>query len=151
MASKQYLLLVLGVIIVAAAIMFGIRSFRNNRARVHKSILINQMTSFYSDATTFRKKSKILGGGSGTYLGFKPAGATEYQSISEATAYFKVELINANYFVQTDKDNNHLKIIASSKIYGDGTDALDGNNSCIAATFDAEGRLKSGYEFTGNW
>jgi hypothetical protein len=151
MASKQYLLLVLGVIIVASAILFGIKSFRNNHLRNHQTVLINQIASYLNEARLYRKTLEIFGGGNGSYVGFTPAGATSHLSSEQDSDYYRLELINAVYYVQSITEDQ-LSIIASSKLYGDGDNVKNENNSLIIGTFDGDGQIsQDGYVYRGKW
>lgn len=150
MGSQQLLLLVLGTIIVGAAIVFGIGQFHNSGVHSHQSELISQINNYVGEAMAYRKKPKILGGGGDSFVGFNPGG-TDYKISSVTLGCVKVELENANFFIES-YFNDRLKIIASSKIYGEGNHWPNAYNARIVAVFDKNGKIdKDGFQISGHW
>ncbi|MEM1054630.1 MAG: hypothetical protein AAGI52_03815 [Bacteroidota bacterium] len=71
MGQQQLLLLVLGVIIVALAVLVGIFAFSENRRESAKDELVTATTRIASDAIAWSFSAAALGGGGGD-----PAGIT---------------------------------------------------------------------------
>ena len=150
MGQQQLLLLVLGAVIAGAAIVFGINQFHNNGVHSHQSELIAHINVYVGEALAYRSKPKMLGGGGGSYIGFNPGG-TDYKISSNTQGCVKVELESANFFVES-YFNDRLKIIASSKVYGEGNHWPNSYNARIVAVFDNKGKLnKDGFSVSGRW
>ncbi len=150
MGSQQLLLLVLGTIIVGVAIVFGIHQFHNNGVHSHRSELIIQMNNYVGEAIAYRSKPKMLGGGAGSFVGFNPCGI-DYKISSVTLGCVKVELESVNIFIES-YFNDKLKIIASSKMYGEGNHWSNAYNARITAVFDNNGRIDNkGFVVSGQW
>lgn len=150
MGTKELLLLVLGAIIVGAAIVVGIEQFHNNGVHQHQSVLIQQINTYVGEALAYRRKPKMLGGGGGSFVGFNPGG-TDYTISSVTLGCVKVETEDANYFIES-YFNDRLKIIASSKIYGEGNHWPNSYNARIVAVFNKNGNIdKNGLQISGKW
>ena len=70
MGNQQLLLITLGVIIVAIAVVVGINMFSNSFAEQVKDMAILKVNDIGMRANIYRKKSVELGGGDGSYEGF---------------------------------------------------------------------------------
>lgn len=71
MGQQQLLLIVLGVIIVGIAIVFAITLFRQGAIDNKRDLLMNEGISLATMATSYYKKSEMLGGGGNSFEGWK--------------------------------------------------------------------------------
>jgi len=135
---------------VAASIVFGIHAFHNSGVSAQQSALIGQINNYVGEAMAYRQKPKMLGGGGGSFVGFNPGG-TDYKISPVTLGCVKVELESANIFIES-YFNDRLKIIASSKVYGEGNHWPNAYDARIVAVFDKNGRIdKNGFQISGKW
>ena len=71
MGSQQLLLIILGVIIVAIAIAFGIYVFDTMAVSSNKDGLLNDVNDVSSDAFAYYQRAQIMGGGNGSFTGYR--------------------------------------------------------------------------------
>jgi hypothetical protein len=71
MGQQQFLLTVLGVIIVGVSIRVGFRMVDAQYMQQSRDQLISHMQIVYASAEAFATKTKRQGGGAGTYTGFR--------------------------------------------------------------------------------
>lgn len=78
MGTKQLLLIILGVIVVGTAVVVSLEVFDTQFSGQIKDMAIQQMNELGTYAKTYRAKPKDIGGGGGSYKGFKiPAAIRE--------------------------------------------------------------------------
>jgi len=151
MGTKELLLLVLGAIIVGAAIVFGINQFHNHGVQSHQSALILQMNTLWGDLLAYKNKPVVLGGGGGSFDGFQPINAGPFKTSKAAKGGARFETEEAVYYVEYfTKDR--IRIIASSKIYGNGARTGNVGSSRIVAVFNKNQKLNNkGFRIVGVW
>ena len=89
MGTQQLLFIVLGVIAVSVAVLAGINYFQSQAVESNRDQVIIDLNSLANMAQAYYKKSKQLGGGERSFVGFElPDNLTE-------TAAGTFELINA--------------------------------------------------------
>jgi len=71
MGTQQIFLIILGAIIVAAAIYFGTSIFQQNSADANRDLVSHDVTYIAVDAQVYFKKPKELQGGGLDYTGFE--------------------------------------------------------------------------------
>ena len=71
MGTQQMYLIVLGAIIVAVAIYFGISLFKSNASDANRDLVAHDVTYIAVDAQVFYKKPKERQGGGLDYTGFE--------------------------------------------------------------------------------
>ncbi|MBI5214579.1 MAG: hypothetical protein HY960_02380 [Ignavibacteriae bacterium] len=70
MGQQQLLLIILSVCIVAVAIAVGITIYNSWSIQSNKDGLMNDLSEISSLAYGYYSRAQIMGGGSGTYVGF---------------------------------------------------------------------------------
>ena len=65
------LLIIIGVIIISIAIAVGIELFGATSVSSNKDAIVNDMNNIAADAYQFRVRLKTMGGGGGSYAGYK--------------------------------------------------------------------------------
>lgn len=70
MGQQQLLLVILGVIIVAIAISFGIYIFNSSSISSNKDGLMSDINDVASDAFAYFQRAKLMGGGNGSFTGY---------------------------------------------------------------------------------
>lgn len=152
MGISQILLIVLSVIIVGVAISTGIYMLHQQNVSIHRQMMIARMNEIVAMALAHKETPASMGGGDGSYIGFTLAGSKESpQPGSNSPGGFWLEDTEVNYFVEW-YFNNRLKIIASSKIFGEGKYWNNTYNARIEAVFDSNGRIDNkGFVITGDW
>lgn len=71
MGQKQLLLIVLGLIIVGAAIVVGVNLFRANAANNNRESLTVELNNIAGFAVQYYSKTKEQGGGDKSFIGFE--------------------------------------------------------------------------------
>lgn len=99
MGQQQLLLVVLGVIVVAVAIVVGIRLFQAQYDSAIVELAINRFTDIGSQGLLYYKKPASMGGGGGSFAGYNFAAENNeldytYQTYTNAYAtYIEIYLI----------------------------------------------------------
>jgi hypothetical protein len=114
--QQQLLLSILGLLIVAIAIAAGIAAMSTNNVLSNRDSIISDINLISSEAYAYRSKPSAVGGGSGSYLGYRISSALRSTG-------------NATYTVTAAA--NSVIIVANSREY-------TGNS--ITAVVDAQGR-----------
>jgi len=127
MGSQQLLLIILGVIIVAVAIAFGIYVFNDMAVQSNKDGLLNDLNDVSSDAFAYFQRATMMGGGNGSYTGY----VVNHTYVSNEHGDISVTVAGSG---------RSIDILATSR-NGYGT---------ITATLDDKGKLTSP-EFTGEF
>jgi len=74
MGQQQLLLLILGIVIVSAAVIFGIQAFDENRVKSREDSEVHKMMDLASQAQAWKSRPVLMGGGRATnpadYSGF---------------------------------------------------------------------------------
>lgn len=164
MGTQQILQIVLAVIIVGTAVLVGIGMFSRQSLTTHQRGIISQMHTYVVDAVAYKKTSRTLGGGNGSFWGYTPSGAEAYNRHVGSPANYGIRIVTpeVNYFIEFWAEGSYpqrIKIIASSKLYGEGNYWTNTYNARITANYDAAGQLirhatnanLKGYMFSGNW
>lgn len=164
MGTQQLLLIVLGVIVVGIAITVGILMFNRQAMLLHRQEIVAQMNNYVTDALAYKRTPRSLGGGSGTFWGFNPTGSEEYSAHigSPANTGLRIITPTVNYFIEYWAEGSYpqrIKIIASSKVYGQGNSWSNTYNARITANYDANGQIiiirsnanLNGYMISGDW
>lgn len=152
MGTQQTLLIVLSVIIVGIAIAAGLQIQHVHAVNNHQQIMIARINDFVFQALAYRKTPAIQGGGEGSFIEFTPAGAVESDHVSSnSPGAVKLLEEDANYFIEW-YFNDRLKIIASSKLFGEGNYWNNTYNARIVAVFNNNGMVDAdGFQISGNW
>jgi hypothetical protein len=152
MGTSQTLMLVLAVIIIGVSVASGISMFNRQAKISHRQAIIDRINSLVTDALVYRKTPVSMGGGSGSYIGYTPPGAEPSTHVaSNSPGGLKLVEEEVNYFIEW-YFNDRLKIIASSKVYGEGNYWNNTYNARITAVFDSNGDIDvNGFEISGDW
>ncbi len=152
MGNNQMLLIVLGVIIVGVAIAAGAMYMNHQLKQNHKQEMLAMINYFMTQGMEYRRTPITHGGGEGSFIGFTPSGAEPSTHVSGSSpGAVKVEFNNVIYYIEW-YFNDRLKIIASSKVYGEGHPWPNSYNARITAVYDNQGNIdKNGFEFSGDW
>jgi len=152
MGTQQILLLILSVIIIGIAVAAGLQMQHAQAVNNHRQIMIARINDLVHQALAYRKTPVQQGGGGGSYLGFIPAGAVESNHVGpNSPGGVKLEEEDANYFIEW-YFNDRLKIIASSKLFGEGHYWNNTYNARITAVFDKNGVIdQNGFQISGDW
>jgi len=152
MGTSQILMLVLSVILIGVSIVVGISMFGNQAKLQHRRAMIDRINQLVNGALLYRKTPVSMGGGGQSYVGYTPSGAVPSSHVGGSSAGgLKLEEEEVNYFVEW-YFNDRLKIIASSKVYGEGNSWNNTYNARITAVFNSEGKVDSnGFEISGDW
>jgi hypothetical protein len=127
MGQQQLLLILLGIVIVGAAIAVGILIYSSQSVESNRDALVGDINNVSSAAWGYYMRAQILGGGGGTFLGFvapQVLVANDDGSITWVVA----------------SDGKSVTFTASSK-YGYGT---------VTATVNDAGSI-SAFTFTGDF
>lgn len=164
MSLQQILMVVLGVILVGIAVSVGIVMFNDQLKKAHQREILAQMNSLVTEAIVYKKMPRSSGGGNGSFLGYSPPGSEAYSNHigSPANSGAMISTNDVNYFIELWAEGafpQRIKIIASSKIYGEGNYWQNTYNARIVASYDAQGKLlggstnpnQNGITFTGDW
>lgn len=85
MGQQQLLLIVLGVIIVGAAVVAGIEMFTAQETESRKDAVVNEALNLANHIQQFYLKPSEMGGGDGSYVGYIiPSGMTSTGTVSNA-------------------------------------------------------------------
>ncbi|MCF7815203.1 MAG: hypothetical protein K9N40_12060 [Candidatus Cloacimonetes bacterium] len=152
MGNQQFLLIVLSVIIIGIAIAAGLQIQHVQAVSSHRQIMISRMNDLLFQAIAYWKTPAVQGGGGGSFVGFTPAGAVDSDHVaSNSPGAVKLLEEDANYFIEW-YFNDRLKIIASSKLFGEGNYWNNTYNARIVAVFDKNGNVDAnGFQISGNW
>src|SRR5262245_53133155 len=71
MGQQQLLLIILGVIIVGIAIAVGISMFSSSSVQAYKDAIVNDLNNLAADAYQYKIRPTTMGGGGGSYGGYK--------------------------------------------------------------------------------
>ncbi len=71
MGTNQFLLMVLSLIIIGASIRIGINQYQAAEIEQNKDGLLTSLRTISTNALIFRTKGTSMGGGKGSYVGFK--------------------------------------------------------------------------------
>ena len=66
MGQQQLLLLILGIVIVSAAVMYGIQAFDENRVKSREDSEVHKLMDLASQAQAWKSKPVLMGGGRAT-------------------------------------------------------------------------------------
>lgn len=121
MGQQQLLLIVLGVIIVGAAIVVGINLFKANAVEAKRNNVTNELVNLAAMAQQYYQKPTALGGGSRTFNGWQipPSlrttanGSFEIENIGEQ----EITLIGTGNEVVTGNDSVQVQIKISPDTY----------------------------------
>jgi hypothetical protein len=69
MGQQQLVLIVLGMIVIAIAIVIGVSLFYDNASSSSRDSVVNDLTNYASRAHMFYRRSKALGGGGQSFTG----------------------------------------------------------------------------------
>jgi len=152
MGTSQILLLVLSVILIGVSVATGISMFNRQAKIQHRQAMIERINELVTGALLYRKTLVSMGGGGQSYVGYTPSGAVESDHVAGNSAGgLKLEEGEVNYFIEW-YFNDRLKIIASSKVYGEGNYWNNTYNARITAVFNSEGEVDSnGFDLSGDW
>ena len=67
MAQSQFLLIILGVIIVGIAVVLGVRGFQEGEMRARKDRIVEESTRIAASAALWKEQTTIHGGGRDVY------------------------------------------------------------------------------------
>ncbi|MBF8296858.1 MAG: hypothetical protein HW389_3403 [Bacteroidetes bacterium] len=104
MGQQQFLLTVLGVVIIGISIRIGFRIVDAQYMQQSRDQLISHMQTVYGYAEAFATKTKKQGGGAGTYTGFRLP-----KNMSQLTS---------GTFTATVSGTTNLTIVGTGKIKG---------------------------------
>jgi hypothetical protein len=151
MGTRQLLLITLSIVIVGIAVAIGFSMFNEQAKTAHRNMIISRMTNFVVEALQHRKIMQA-NTGEATYVGYKPMGAVDSGHVAgNSPGGVKLETDQVNYFIEW-YFNDKLKIIASSKVYGEGNYWQNDYNARIIAVFDNKGEVdEDGFQIMGNW
>lgn len=152
MSTQQIILIIIVVVVVGIAFSTGIIAYQKMSLDSHRQSIMHQMTIYVTEAIAYRKLPGSLGGGNGSFVGYYPANAVDSDHVSgNSPGGVKVETTEVNYFIEW-YFNDRLKIIASSKLYGEGHYWPNTYNARITAIFDKDGNVdEDGFVITGDW
>jgi len=95
----------MAVILVGAAIAIGIFMFGTNNSTANRDAIIEDLNNLGSDAYSYCRKPTVMGGGSGSYVGY---------AISDKSGWGPGNA-NATYTV-TSASGSRIQLTATSKI-----------------------------------
>lgn len=152
MGSQQILLIALVIIIIGISVVVGIKMFHQQNVSTHRQGIIQRMNILVSQALAYRRMPKNLAGGGGSFIGFRPENAVDSEHVSGSSpGAVKLSEENVNYFIEW-YFLDRLKIIASSKMFGEGNYWPNSYNARIVAVFDNQGNVDhNGFQISGDW
>ena len=151
MGLSQILLIVLSVVIVGVSISVGIYMFHQQNVAIHRQMMIARMNEFVGYGLAHYHTPLSLGGGGGSFEGFAPAGWEESNQPSSNSGGVLLSEKEVNYFIEW-YFNDRLKIIASSKTFGEGNYWKNTYNARIEAVYDNNGNVDAkGFVVSGDW
>jgi hypothetical protein len=71
MGSQQMLLIIVGVLMVGLMIAIGITMFGDNASASNRDAIANDLAAHASRAQVYQKRPKSIGGGGGSFQGFR--------------------------------------------------------------------------------
>ena len=152
MGSSQILLLILSVILIGVSVAAGIGVFKAQVKIAHRQAILIRINELVLQSQVYRKTPVSMGGGGQSYVGFTPLGAVESDHVaSSSPGGLKLEEKEVIYYIEW-YFNDQLKIIASSKVYGEGNSWNNTYNARVIAVFNSKGEIDSkGFEISGDW
>ncbi len=72
MGQQQLIILVLGAIIVGLAVYGGLQLMHSYNQSNEQDLILQQMNSVLAEARSYALKTRSLGGGEGSFIGFSP-------------------------------------------------------------------------------
>ena len=160
MGLQQILMIVLSVILVGSSIALGIYMFNQQAMKAHQNEMISAINMYVGEALAYKKTPTMLGGGGGSFHGFKPAGGSTdnhklgWFSKAEGNSAVVAETNKINFWFEFWPDNashkRRLVIVASSKVYGNGDPADGPGKALIRMEFDANGNILPNFTRMGN-
>jgi hypothetical protein len=121
MGQQQLLLIILGVIIVGIAIAVGITMFSASSIQSNKDAIVNDLNNLAANAFQYRIRPSTMGGGSGSYGGYKIPSQLQSNSNGSYTPTTAVAA-NAQSFTFTGSSSSY-------------------SGSTVTATIDSTGKL----------
>lgn len=119
MGQQQLLLILIGIIAVGVAIAIGIGLYAGQSVINNKDNLLNSLNFVSADAWSFYQRANIMGGGSGSYVGYRPPMGLRNNDDGTIEAF-------------DESGGKSLRLLATSR-YGYGTVTIvedqTGNNS----------------------
>jgi hypothetical protein len=133
---------------VGIAVSVGIVMFNDQLKKAHQREILAQMNSLVTEAIVY-KKCPDPPEVNGSFLGYSPPGSEAYSNHigSPANSGAMISTNDVNYFIELWAEGafpQRIKIIASSKIYGEGNYWQNTYNARIVASYDAQGKLLGG-------
>ena len=117
----------------------------------HQSALIIEMNDIWADALAYKSKPVVLGGGGGVFEGYQPINAGPFMTSKSAKGGARFETQDAVYYLEYFA-KDRVRIVASSKVYGNGARTGNKNNSRIVAVFNKNQKLnRKGFSIVGVW
>jgi len=152
MGTSQILLLILSVILIGVSVVVGISMFNTQAMISHRQAIVDRINKIVVQALLYRKTPISMGGGGQSFVGYTPSGAVESSHVGASSpGGLKLEEEEVIYYIEW-YFNDRLKIIASSKVYGEGNYWNNTYNARITAIFDSEGKIDAnGFEISGDW
>jgi hypothetical protein len=97
MGQQQLLLVLLGVIIIGAAIVIGIFVFGDNAVSENRDAISNDLIALAGRAQTYYRRPRVYGGGNNSFMGITIESLTSKPSNANGT--YSVTSVNANQVV----------------------------------------------------
>jgi hypothetical protein len=114
MGQQQLLLVLLGVIIVGAAIIIGISMFGDNAVSENRDAMSNDLIALGGRAQTYYRRPRVYGGGNNSFMGLTIGTLTS--KASNANGTYSVTSVGANEVmldavgVEFGSDGNRLSV-----------------------------------------
>ncbi len=113
MGQQQLLLIVLGTIIVAVAVVVGINMFTTGAVNAERDALLQDVNNVASSAASYWRKPAVLGGGARTFVGVTDI--TEFGAdSSNANGNFVMSSITSAQFTLTATGSNEGVVIVAT-------------------------------------
>jgi len=97
MGQQQLLLILLGVIIIGAAIVIGISLFGDNAISENRDAISNDLIALGGRAQTYYRRPRVYGGGNNSFMGITIGTLTS--KASNANGTYSVTSVSANQVV----------------------------------------------------
>jgi len=121
MGQQQLLLIVLAVIIVGVAVLWGIGLFRGNAIESKRDLLITESQSLATHALGYFKKPREFDGGGNSFLGWKipiPMKQTEAGTYNEFVTADQITITGTGTEVVTGTDSIKVQtVVVDSGFY----------------------------------
>lgn len=131
MGSNQFLLIALCFIVIGASIRVGINQYKASEIEQNKGDLITSMRTIATNALIYRTKGNSLGGGMGSYVGFKLSKSKKSNNFG-------------SYKISIAKKKDRITITATSKFgFGKIKMAYDNNGQYVKNSLKYTGMFKS--------